>query len=270
MSRHASVRIAVSLLTASLIATTASAATLPGINIRWDQCFSDGGVMNKTFACNTNTGSEQAILSLQLDSEISRTSGMEIRISLKAAAATLPAWWELNNPGTCRQTSLTFLASPVVTPGACVDWGGGGQIGGIGAYNIDALGPASAVLLTVAAVSQSNLQDLLPVTEYIVGGLRINHVKTVGTGACAGCNVPVCILFTSLNVTQPLGVGDHLFTQGANGVGSQVIHWQNGQLTNLVNHCNGTFDCNTQFDCVLASPTVTRQSTWGAVKSLYR
>jgi len=270
MSRHISVTRAFALLTASLIGNAAAASTLPGINIRWDNCFSDGGVMNRTFACDTNTGAERAILSVQLDAEMPEVSGMEIRVSFKAAAPALPAWWEFKNLGTCRQPSLAFISSPVVTPGACVDWGGGAQAGGLAAYRIDELGPASAVLLIAAAVAPSSLADLGPGTEYIVGGLQINHAKTVGAGSCSGCNVPVCILFTSLNVTTPLIANDRLFTQGANGVGSQIVHWQNGQLINLINHCNGTFDCNTQFDCVLAGPTEARRNTWGQVKALYR
>ena len=270
MIRHPFARLLLPLVVASLTTGLAAAATLPGINIRWDNCFADGGGMNKTFACATNSGFEQAIMSVQLDTGMQNVSGMEIRISLKAAAATLPAWWDFKNVGACRQTSLAFVTSPVVTPGACVDWGGGGQVGGIGAYNVGALGPASAVLQLVEAVPQTELQDLLPVTEYLVGAMQFNHTKTVGAGSCAGCDVPVCILFTSLNVTQPLGVGDRLITQAANGVGSQFVHWQNGQLVNLINHCNGTFDCNTQFDCVLSNPTQARGNTWGAVKALYR
>jgi hypothetical protein len=215
--------------------------------------------MNKSFACNTNTGSERAILSLQLDTAMPQVSGLEFRLSLKAAAPTLPAWWQFKNLGTCRQTSLLFLASPLVTPGACVDWAGGGASAGLAAYNIAA-----------SAVPQTNVQDLLPGTEYIVGGLQMNNLKTVGSGSCAGCDVPVCILFTSLKVAHQNAADDRLFTEGANGVGSQFIHWQNGQLLNLVNHCTDTFNCNTQFDCVLSNPTSTRQNTWGAVKSLYR
>ena len=51
-------------LAAATIASTAIAApTLPGINIRWDNCFADGGVMNKLFACDTNTGLNLAVMS---------------------------------------------------------------------------------------------------------------------------------------------------------------------------------------------------------------
>src|SRR5439155_2628920 len=145
-----------------------------------------GGTMNKTFACDTNAGTELAILSVQLDTGMSGVSGMEIRISLKAAAATLPAWWKFRAEGACRQSSLVILTSPVVAAGACVDWGGGLQAGGLAAYNIDALGPASAVIIAGSAVAPSNLANLAPGTEYIVGGVQINHDKTVGAGSCAG------------------------------------------------------------------------------------
>jgi hypothetical protein len=267
----------VSSILAAVLGTTLAtsvfaAPTLPGINIRWDNCYADGGVMNKSFACDTNTGADLAVLSLQLDTGMSPVSGVEIRVSIKPAASALPAWWEFQNVGSCRQTSLNYLLSPVLPAGNCVDWGDGFQSGGFPStgYHLDEIGPGSAVAFMVAAVPPSNLQTLDAGTEYVVGALRLNHAKTVGAGSCSGCNTPVCILFTSLDVTTPVRANDRLFTQGANGPASQIIHWQNGQLTNLVNHCTGTFACTTQYDCLAATPTEARRSTWGAVKSLYR
>ena len=262
------------LCTIALAASALAAPTLPGINIRWDNCFADGGTMNRAFACDTNAGAELAVMSLQLDSSMPSASGMEMRVSFKAAAPTLPAWWDFKNSGACRQSALSFISEPLLT-GSCVDWNQGhGGAGGIGAYRVDELGPASAVLLIATAVPQSNLVGLDPGTEYIAGAVRITHANTAGTGSCGGCSTPVCILFTSLKVTTPVGVqGDRLFTTGANGVDSQIIHWQNGKLANLSNSCTGTFNCATQFDCQVtadAAPTAARRSTWGAVKSLYK
>ena len=261
-------------LAAAVITSNALAApTLPGINARWDQCYADGGVMNKAFACNTNTGSELVVLSVQLDTSMPDVSGMEIRVSLKGGTPALPAWWDLFNAGSCRPTSLGFISHPgtVLPPGNCADWNeGGGGGGGIGAYRVDEIGPGSRVLLIASAVPPSSLSQLEAGTEYRVGALRITHDKTVGTGSCGGCDTPVCILFTSLNITTPVTANNRLFTQGANGVNSQIVHWQNGQLQNLVNHCTGTFNCTTQFECASTSQTSAQRSTWGAVKSLYR
>ena len=261
-------------LAAALITSTALAApTLPGINVRWDACLADGGLMNKPFACDTNTGTELAVMSVQLDGSLPDVSGMEIRVSLKSSASALPAWWDFFNTGSCRQASLSFISHPsTVLPAVnCADWNeGNGGGGAVAAYRVDEIGPGSRVILIASAVPSTSLELLDPGTEYRVGMLSINHAKTVGTGACGGCDTPVCILFTSLKITRPAGVGDLLLTQGANDVSSQIINWQNGQLQNLVNHCTGTFDCNTQFDCVYAAATASRRSTWSEVKALYR
>jgi len=261
---------------AALTSSTALAAPpSAGINIRWDNCFADGGVMNKAFACNTNAGVDLMVMSAQLDTGMPLVSGMEIRISLKSSVPVLPAWWEFRQSPTappgqaCRETELTFVASPFLPAGTCVDWGQGQQVGGVGRYGIGDIGPGSAVILIASAVAIENTAALDAGTEYIVGGLSIAHRKTVGTGACGGCNTPVCILFSSLKVTTPQAPDDRLFTIGAHGTDSQIIRWQNGQIQNLVNECTGTFNCNTQFDCVNANPTAARRSTWGQVKSLY-
>ena len=44
-----------------LLPTIAFAA--PGIAMRWDRCYGEGGTANKDFACNTNQGSERLVLS---------------------------------------------------------------------------------------------------------------------------------------------------------------------------------------------------------------
>ena len=271
MLSHPRIGTLTALAAATLIASTAIAApTLPGINIRWDNCFSDGGVMNKTFACDTNTGAEQAVMSVQLDTEMLDVVGFEVRVSLKTSDPTLPAWWAFKNLGSCRRTSLGFVNAAVPPGGSCLDWSLGTAAPGVGAYNVDALGPGSAVIIMATAIGSPLTVALDPVTEYIVGALHIDHAKTVGTGSCGGCTKPVCILFTSLVVSTPVAANNRLLTQGANTTSSQIIHWQNGQLQNLVNSCTDTFHCTTQFDCVNAGPTDVHRNTWGEVKSLYR
>src|SRR5690348_9060898 len=52
-----------------LVAAVAPAATTPpGMNIRWDHCYDDGGTANKLFACDRNIDSERLVCSFVLDS----------------------------------------------------------------------------------------------------------------------------------------------------------------------------------------------------------
>src|SRR5262245_50765814 len=135
------------LFAASLVASAAFAAsTPPGVNIRWDRCFDDGGTMNKTFACNVNTGSDQAVLSFVLDSSMPNVVGVAVNVGVKAAVATLPEWWKFRNAGTCRQNELLFITSPPLPPGNCEDWGNGLESGGLAAYKIGVNGANTAVI----------------------------------------------------------------------------------------------------------------------------
>jgi len=240
----------------------------PGVNIRWDNCFDDGGLMNKTFACNTNTGQEQLVVSFVLADAMPDVSGQEIIVDIRSASATLPAWWAFKNAGTCRLNSLAFLAGAVGSEVNCTEWSGGQAAGGIGVYQIGSPGPNGALLKAALAVPSTAPAALDPGVEYISGRLRINNLKTTGTGACAGCTEPVCIYLTSINVTTPV-LANNVFIGNASSAGSNIVTWQDGLVRNLAPNC-GLVGCFPTFDCVLDPSTSARNSTWGAVKSLYR
>ena len=247
-------------------------ALAAGVNLRWDNCYSDGGVVNKTFACDTNAGSERLVMSFVLDSPKTDVSGMEIRLIFVSAGATVPAWWQFRNPGSCRSTSLTF--STTLPPGSanCLDWGSGNEIGGIGAYTLQSPGGlTTATAVLAAAVPSSSLASLNANQEYFIGSLGINHAKTVGTGACGGCDVPMCIVLDRLRVTSPIPSSDLTLRDPAFGTDSNFARWQNGRETNVqIVNCEGqNFGCYHSYSCVL-STTPVRSSTWGQVKSLYR
>ena len=110
--------------------------------------------------------------------------------------------------------------------------------------------------------------------ELFVFRLRISHAKTVGTGACGGCLEPVTIFLSAVRIVP--GTAPNLtLTQGANYSGSQWVSWQQGYPVNIQHRCSGgaplfCFFPYTSFDCVPYSPTPSRNSTWGQVKSLYR
>jgi hypothetical protein len=252
---------------------TAPALAGPGVNLRWDQCFSDNGVQNKTFVCDSNTGSERLVMSMEIAAPVDSVSGLEPTLDIGFAAPILPAWWQFKIAGSCRQGSLTITAS--LPPGAtnCADWSAGTAQGtSIAAYQVGIFGPSTARILTVTAVPAPSSLHLDPGVEYFVGSLVISHARTVGTGSCGGCDVPGCLFFSQVRVDFPSAARDFGLEQGANGPGSQYSTWQNGSPMNIQHICNDPprTSCYTTFNCVLATPTQNRGSTWGSVKSLYR
>ncbi len=249
----------VTLLCGMLLALTAGvAAAGQGVNIRWSACYGDGGVINRNFACNTNLGSNVLVGSFEVGNPVLRVSGNEIVVDIASASSALPAWWAFRNAGTCRQTSLSFNTTIAATAVNCFDWSNGQSAGGIGAYNIGARGPNTARIVAATAVPVSGLADLFPATEYFTYNLVINNAKTVGTGACAGCAVAVCIVFNSVNLTTPIAANNVFLTGPTNGFDSDFTTWQGGGGV-IVQGVPG---------CGAATPT--RNSTWGGVKSLYR
>jgi hypothetical protein len=241
----------------ALTATVASAAQ--GVNLRWSACFGDGGTFNRAFACNSNNGSNVLVGSFELGVDLLDVSGNEIVIDLAADAPVLPEWWHYRAAGTCRQNSLSFNTTIAATATNCFDWGNGLSVGGVGAYNMGgAGGPNTARIVAASAVPSSSLSALIGGLEYFSFNAVINNQKTVGTPSCLGCQVPVCIVFNSLNLTTPIAANNRKLTGPTNGTDSDFALWQGG----------GNPGGPRGTGCPGATPA--RSTTWGTVKSLYR
>jgi len=102
-----------------------AATTPPGANLRWHNCFHDGGAANKAFACDTNAGSERLVLSFVLSEPLANVSGVEIAIEVAATSAALPAWWLLVDPSYCRPQGISITAALPPTAVNCTDWASG-------------------------------------------------------------------------------------------------------------------------------------------------
>lgn len=249
---------------ASFSPVTAHAAQ--GVGLAWNHCFGEAGaVQNAVFACDTNAGLHSLHGTFRLAAPMSIVVGVEIVVDLAAPTATLPAWWEYRNDGTCRQASMSFQSTPEPADLGCVDWGQGLDIGGIGGYctlaNAMPIGcglpgqPANrARIKMITAVVPSDAQDLLADQDYFAFALRFDHAKTVGSGACGGCDVPVCIVFNSVNVVGRDNYEQRMITS-AFAPGGNAVAWQGGGAGGLPG-------------CLAA--TAARKSTWGGLKSLYR
>lgn len=243
----------VALLALALVLLATAAHAGAGVNLRWDRCFGDAGTQNKAFACDTNTGSDVLVCSFEVAAEILQATGQEVTIDLVATATTLPGWWEFKNAGTCRQLSLTMNTALSPTAVVCSDWSSGQSLAALRGYSSSFFGPNSARIRINSAVANESAAHLFPGMEYFVCNVVINHAKTVGTGACAGCTVPVCLVFHD-QITTPVAADDVLLTAGAH-VGSNFATWQGPTGP-------APFGC--------PYPVPTQRSTWGAVKSLYR
>lgn len=248
-------RSALALLTPLLIAAPASAA---GVSLRWDACLADGGVSNRSFACDTNEGQELLFASFELDEQFHAFTGVEAVFDIATAGSTLPSWWRVEDLGAagCRAQSLQILhAFDHETP-ACRDAFGGCSISSLVEISPGARGPNTLRLRAVVYMPCDVVVDLEPDREYLAITLRLDHQKTVSGPACEGCDVGACLV---LNLLDVCGSGGCLpLTTPANGTDSQFMTWQGGGLPVVA----------PAFGCPAATSVARR--TWGAVKSLYR
>jgi hypothetical protein len=250
---------------ALLLCAPTTAHSAQGLNLMWSQCFGEGlGTQNRSFACASNTGTNVIVGSFVLQNDMSNVIGTEIIMNLASDSPSLPDWWKFRNAGSCRPNAMAanFLANPADV--VCVDWTAGLSVGGVGAYCVSTnqcvgapSAPDVAIVKMIHAVAPTDATFLGGGVEYYDFTLTINNTKTVGTGSCAGCNVPVCIVLNSINVVARDNV-EQRFLSTPTVPGSNFITWQGG----------GSPSTPQGIGCPAATPT--RRTTWGSVKSLYR
>jgi hypothetical protein len=235
------------LMAGALLALTAGIASAAGgINLAWNDC-SPTGLVGKTFTCASNTLSgaimiASAVAPVQMD----QLNSEESEMILQTNQAALSPWWNLQTGG-CRTgvaAGFDFTGGPFT----CIDPWVGAASGGM-SYDAAFGAPNRARIRTVCAIAGST--GITGTDEYYFFKVTLLGSKTTGTGSCAGCTDGACIVFTSLKLNQPAGVGDYVIT---NPLVNQYVTWQSGG--------------NLGGDCPAATPTQNR--TWGSVKSLYR
>ncbi len=229
-----------------LVCGAASAAAFPGgINLSWTDCGA-AGVANRTFACNTNSGTNVMVGSFVCPSGVDSLTGMEVVVDVQVQTATLPDWWHIETGG-CRGTSLSSNVN-FVTNTNCFDyWQGSGVSGHI--YQPGTTTPNAARIRLVAAIPVSQ-GPIAAGTEVYGFKLQMSNARTVGSGACPGCPTAACIVLNSIKLVQGPGTAGDKFM--ANPALRNWVTWQAD-----VPGCG-------------AAITPARDRTWGAIKSLYR
>lgn len=262
-----------SILTFLLLPTLASAQQGVTPRLSWDHCAGDGYVGDRSFACNTNTGSETLWLSMVITDGTPRVGvlGFSGQVDFRLTSGVLPAWWQVT-AGTCRYNSITLLAGAPIVSGACDPWFGVGAPDPLGVSGLypGLEGSNSLRMSLAAALPQGNTVTLAPGTEYQLARIQITHAKSTGTGACTGCTVPACIGFGELDLQYPEPTPIERYK---GGLGSTVT-WQGGYVTSFTPvpphydefGWHGTYSANLQCS---TGPVPAQNRTWGSIKSMY-
>jgi hypothetical protein len=238
------------LLAGVLLALTATVAMAGGVNFSWNNlCYTEGPVVNKTFACNVNTTTATyqwpMTMSFAIDAEMTDMVGIEITLEGQSDQPVIPDWWKLGATD-CRPNMMTYSADKsTVATEVCNDWTGGVPFAVFG-YTWDT---NRAHVLGGAAIDASLPFDMLPGLEYYAGTLTLKNSKTVGTGACTGCAFGFKWGLTLVTAAGLSGRRDNLDIPLPGG--NQCLSWNNSILP-----------CD--------KPVPAKNTTWGQVKSLYR
>jgi len=246
-------------LATALLVFAAASAHAGILNLRWNACLGDGGVANRNFACDTNSGSDVLVASFIPTTPVLGVDQMNATVNI-SFPGPVPAWWQFRTSGSCRIGSLAVSTVPPATASACIDWADGGR-DGLSTYTIGGpLGAASSQISVQSPLVASTPFDLVAGQEYFAFSATINHQKTVGAGACAGCVAGACMALVRVELHR---AAPQFPTDLFPSPYEQVTSWQGGAGIAVPNYGGTGFTI-----CPGATPT--RARTWGEVKSLYR
>lgn len=232
------------------IATSAFAQSDGSVSLAFDDCGA-AGVPARTFACNSNSGSEVLYVSFRPPSGLTDVFGLDVDVMVGTIdLAVLPDWWSFLPTVGCRRTALSVSGSFAGTSGACEDPWGGQAFGTTVVSSVPML-PDGLLrrerIRVQMRIPNAAATSLDPAVEYYGVRISIAHAKTVGTGACSGCSAPMCLALGPASlVHRPANPGNVALVQ----TDRHAVVW------------NGTSSCDRLVPA--------RNRTWGMLKSLYR
>jgi hypothetical protein len=238
-------------MTCAYLALTASAAAATGgsINLGWGDCGGLPATENRTFACDTNAGTNTLVGSFLAPCCVTELQTIEVAMDLQSTGATLPNWWQMRT-AQCRAQALVPGFDFTSGPFTCFDYWQNRASGGV--QEDPFAGNRARIRMLMALPYQDPTVGPVPeALETYSYKCIISNRKTAGQGACGGCGTGVCIVLNSITLDQKTWnpYGDYLITAPAN---RNWVTWQGG----------------TGADCFLATPA--RNVTWGSIKTLYK
>lgn len=238
----------------------------------WDHCAGDGRVTEKSFACDSNLGSERAFGSVIFDDGVDRTdvAAIQVRVDFRLTSSNLVPWWATWS-GQCRQNSLSIGEPSLLPAGSCRELGelSSSTVISTFAQTQGNEGPNELRLDCVMAWPQGFEATFPAGQEIALFRVSINHSKSTGTGSCAGCPVPVCIGFGELQVMSSTAP-----TETIVGSPASTLTWQEAHVMDygpVPGHpeeggfmtYKGNLSCST-------GPVPAQNRTWGMIKTMYR
>jgi hypothetical protein len=236
------------LLCGMLLALTATVANAQ-LNLAWDDCGLNG-TTNKTFACASNAGFDMLVGSFVTPPGVTALTGQAPTVLVHFQGDQIPAWWTFGAAPNCRAaTSLSSAYPGGTVPGACDNYFGDNACAGAHLPDANPAWPTQLRIRMVAAIDAGLAAPVAAGTEQYCFTLTINHARTIGTTVCGGCDVPAAFVFSSLLLSQPVGVGDFTF-EADFARGDLCAAWQGGES--------------------FCAYTPAKNASWGQIKSLYR
>jgi len=247
---------------------SARAQDFPGsVALRWDHCYGDGGTTARSFSCDTNSGSNELVVSAYPAAAVPQLNGADVFLQIDVLGdALLPGWWQLWSGGCRGTTALTASFVPPAGTVNCLDpWAGQASGGVIFDFHGDVI---HGQIHAICAIPQS---VAIPAgAEVFIARIVVLHLKTVGAGSCTGCLSGACIGLKEVALLQPSGVGDFRILFALPGTNSDVAAWQvNAVQFPFLIDGPGPGALEKLFGPCTAA-TAAARTTWGAVKQLYR
>ena len=245
----------------------------PGaVLLRWDSCWGDGGADSRSFACDSNAGSDVLVFSAISQNAIPDLNGAIVSLAIVPAGGVLPSWWSFE-AGQCRH-----LVPPVViidthaptNAEQCFDPWASLAPSSIAPAALTPSAPGGIAYDITCALPGTGTVAVPGGQELFLVRMTVTHGGTAGAGACAGCLTGCCLGVSRVRLTRPGSESALTLVGGLPGTHGDTVGWQtSGDALSGVLALSDTYGYYTDFTTCSTS-TEAHRPTWSQVKRLYR